>query len=42
MFRLLTAESVRASADLKRSAAEATLARSIPAGLKALETTSSH
>lgn len=39
MFRLLTADAVRASTDLKRSAAEASLARSIPAGLKALETT---
>lgn len=39
MFRLLTAEPVRASADLKRSAAEANLARSIPGGLKAVETT---
>lgn len=37
MFRLLTADQVRSVADLKRSGQEATLARGLPAGLKALK-----
>ncbi|MDR3536711.1 MAG: hypothetical protein P4L71_09450 [Acetobacteraceae bacterium] len=41
MFRLLTVEPVRASADLKRAGQEAGLVRSIPTGLKALQPTGS-
>jgi hypothetical protein len=37
MFRLLTADPIRASGDLKRAAQEAGLVRSIPNGLKALQ-----
>jgi hypothetical protein len=37
MFRLLTADPVRGTADLQRSRQEAGLARSVPAGLKALQ-----
>ena len=37
MFRLLTAEPVRTSADIKRSQTEMNLAASIPADLKALQ-----
>jgi hypothetical protein len=36
MFRLLTADPVRGTADLQRSRRQAGLARSVPAGLKAL------
>ena len=37
MFRLLTAEPVRTSADIKRSSQEATLAAALPTDLKALQ-----
>ena len=37
MFRLLTADPVRSTADLKRSGQEATLAGRLPAQLKALQ-----
>jgi hypothetical protein len=37
MFRLLTSEQVRTVADLKRSGREATLARGLPDGLKAVK-----
>jgi hypothetical protein len=37
MFRLLTADQVRGVGDLKRSAQEAALARSLPGELKALQ-----
>jgi hypothetical protein len=39
MFRLLTAEPVRSNADIKRSQREISLAASLPAGLKALQVT---
>jgi hypothetical protein len=38
MFRLLTAEPVRTIADIKRSQQEMSLAASLPANLKALQT----
>jgi hypothetical protein len=37
MFRLLTAEPIRTTSDIKRSQREVTLAASLPAGLKALQ-----
>ena len=37
MFRLLTADPVRSTTDLKRSGQEATLARRLPGQLKALQ-----
>jgi len=37
MFRLLTADQVRGTADLKRSGQEAVLARGLPGQLKALQ-----
>ena len=37
MFRLLTSDQVRSIADLKRSGQEATLARGLPDGLKAVK-----
>jgi hypothetical protein len=39
MFRLLTADPVRSTADLKRSGQEATLAGGLPGQLKALQPT---
>jgi hypothetical protein len=37
MFRLLTAEPIRTTADIKRSQQEVNLAASLPADLKALQ-----
>ena len=37
MFRLLTADRVQSASDLRRSSREMALARTVPAGIRALE-----